>query len=54
MFELTTKHVISKFAEVWKEQICQIDALDSFDKYVVAFFYAGICSCFLNNKKKRM
>ena len=42
--ELTTKQVISKFAEIGKERIYQIDTLDSFDRYVVDFFYDGIAN----------
>ena len=42
--ELTSKKVIEQFIGIGKERICQIDTLDSFDKYVVDFFYDGICS----------
>lgn len=40
--ELTSKKVIEQFISIGKERICQIDTLDSFDKYVVDFFYDGI------------
>lgn len=40
--ELTSKKVIEQFINIGKEQVCQIDTLDSFDKYVVDFFYDGI------------
>ncbi len=39
---LTTKSAIKKFDEIGKNQICQIKSLDSFDKYIVDFFYDGI------------
>lgn len=42
--ELTSKKVIEQFISIGKERICQIDTLDSFDKYVVDFFYDGISS----------
>jgi hypothetical protein len=42
--ELTSKKVIEQFINIGKERICQIDTLDSFDKYVVKFFYDGISS----------
>lgn len=42
--ELTSKKVIDQFISIGKGRICQIDTLDSFDKYVVDFFYDGICS----------
>lgn len=42
--ELTSKKVIEQFINIGKEQVCQIDTLDSFDKYVVDFFYDGIAN----------
>lgn len=42
--ELTSKKVIEQFINIGKERICQIDTLDSFDKYVVDFFYDGIAN----------
>ena len=42
--ELTSKKVIEQFISIGKERICQIDTLDSFDKYVVDFFYDGIAN----------
>ena len=40
--ELTSKKVIEQFISIGQERICQINTLDSFDKYVVDFFYDGI------------
>lgn len=42
--EINSKMIIQKFLEIGKERVLQIRALDSFDKYVVDFFYDGI-SC---------
>ena len=40
---LTTQMSVSKLREV-KDKIVEIDTLDDFDKYILKYFYEGICT----------